>query len=259
MSVSTIFTCIQIWLTIMVNKFCQILNFQGYLMVKLSNSFIKFFGIILIMSLLTACSTLGFGDDEMASENNMEMDNSADAMTQDSTDQMSEPALTPQEELMMQKDEALMAQAMRLAEAERALIALQEQNSALEADLTQARQDANEKQAMLDEQNERQINQAAPEANAMRMTAPDGGYGLHVASFELQESIAPGLAAIERQIPVLTEGRPIKIAMADVRGRTFHRLIIGQFNSQSEAVAECNQAKLLIDFCDVIAFEGEDF
>lgn len=205
---------------------------------------------------LSACSTI---DGIFGGEDENEPAIAASEMPQEDMEPIAEATETPEQEMMRQKDEALMAQAMRLAEAERALIALQEQNNALEADLTEARQEALEKQAMLDEQNERQINQAAPPANVPRMTAPDGGYGLHVASFELQESIAPGLAAIERQIPVLTEGRPIKIAMADVRGRTFHRLIIGQFNSQSEAVAECNQAKLLIDFCDVIAFEGEDF
>lgn len=225
-----------------------------------SISFKKSSCIVLALLMLSACSTLGFGDEEIAGENDMAPENATETMVQDDMEPMPDEVLSPEEELMMQKDDALMAQAMRLAQAEQALIALQEQNSALEADLTQARQEANEKQAMLDEQNERQINQSAPEpTNTMRTTAPDGGYGLHVASFELKESIAPGLASLERQIPVLAEGRPIKIAMADVRGRTFHRLIIGQFNLQSEAVAECNQAKLLIDFCEVIAFEGEDF
>lgn len=220
----------------------------------------KNLSIILALSLLTGCSTLGFGDNEMDVENDMAQENSPETMPQDVMDPMPQTAISADEELMKQKDEALMAQSMRLAQAEQALMALQEQNSALEADLTEAREEANEKQAMLDEQNERQINQMAPEpTNAMRTTAPDGGYGLHVGSYELQESIAPGLAALERQIPVLAEGRPIKIAMANVRGRTFHRLIIGQFNLQSEAIAECNQAKLLIEFCDVIAFEGEDF
>lgn len=225
-----------------------------------SISFKKSSCVVLALLMLSACSTLGFGDEEMADENDMAPENATETMAQDNIEPMPDEVLSPEEELMMQKDDALMAQAMRLAQAEQALIALQEQNSSLEADLTQARQEANEKQAMLDEQNERQINQTAPEpTNTMRTTAPDGGYGLHVASFELKESIAPGLASLERQIPVLAEGRPIKIATADVRGRTFHRLIIGQFNLQSEAVAECNQAKLLIEFCDVIAFEGEDF
>ena len=225
-----------------------------------SISFKKSSCLVLALLMLSACSTLGFGDEEMADENDMAPENATETMAQDNMEPMPDEVLSPEEELMMQKDDALMAQAMRLAQAEQALIAFQEQNSALEADLTQARQEANEKQSMLDEQNERQINQTAPEpTNTMLTTTPDGGYGLHVASFELKESIVPGLASLERQIPVLAEGRPIKIATADVRGRTFHRLIIGQFNLQSEAVAECNQAKLLIEFCDVIAFEGEDF
>ena len=227
-------------------------------MMRPAAALFKNVGFVLAFSLLTACSTLGFGDDDdtQMMDNAMEADNE---MADNEMSAMEEPTPSPEQEMMRQKDEALMAQAMRLAQAERALVALQEQNSALEADLNQARQEAADKQAMLDQQNEMQINQAAPQNNDMRVTAPDGGYGLHVASFEFQESIAPGLAAIERQIPVLTEGRPIKIAMADVRGRTFHRLIIGQFDLQSDAVAECNQAKLLIDFCEVIAFEGRDF
>ncbi|MDG1995824.1 MAG: hypothetical protein P8J14_04970 [Emcibacteraceae bacterium] len=118
------------------------------------------------------------------------------------------------------------------------------------------KKEAADKQMMVTQQNTVEV---APINNETRMTAPDGGYGLHVASYQRRESISPGLAAIGRQVPVLTQGRPVKIADATVRGRTYHRLIIGQFNLQSEAIAECNQAKLLIDFCDVVAFEGEDF
>jgi len=63
----------------------------------------------------------------------------------------------------------------------------------------------------------------------------------------------------QQRIPILTNGRPIKIASARVGGRNFLRLIIGQFVRQSVAAAECQQALLLIDFCEVIAFEGEDY
>lgn len=241
-------------------------------MKMLSTHLSKISSLLLAVMVLSACSTVdGFfggglndpenldGETEQNAEAEMTPDD-MDAMAEEAPEMVVSAAPMSAEEMMNQKDEALMAQAMRLSEAERALMALQEQNSALEFALDTAQMEAEEKQALLDEQNERQINQVAPAAtNAMRATAPDGGYGLHVASFELQESIAPGLAAIERQVPVLTEGRPIKVAMANVRGKTFHRLIIGQFNLQSEAVAECNQAKLLIDFCEVIAFEGQDF
>lgn len=240
-------------------------------MSRLSTNLTKTSGLLLALLVLSGCSTVDnfFGgglndpenlEGEMAQNADGEMASDEMEMISEEEPEIAVEAAQPTtEDIMNEKDDALMAQAMRLAVAEKSLIALQEQNSALEADLNVARMEAEEKQTMLDEQNERQINQAAPQADTMRATAPDGGYGLHVASFELKESIAPGLAAIERQIPVLTEGRPIKVAMATVRGKTFHRLIIGQFNLQSEAVAECSQAKLLMDFCDVIAFEGEDF
>jgi len=76
---------------------------------------------------------------------------------------------------------------------------------------------------------------------------------------QLRASIEPGLSDIQQRIPILTNGRPIKIASARVGGRNFLRLIIGQFVRQSVAAAECQQALLLIDFCEVIAFEGEDY
>ena len=123
-------------------------------------------------------------------------------------------------------------------------------------------EEALEKQAMLEQQMAEPV---APAEGAVvpndgpRASASNGGYGLHVASYELQESVSPGLRNIERRIPVLTNGRPIKIANATVRGRNFLRLIIGQFDRQSDAAAECQQALLLIDFCEVIAFEGEDY
>ena len=138
---------------------------------------------------------------------------------------------------------------------------MQEENSSLKSDLEAARAEASETKKMLDQANESQIAAASENASAdmPRITAPDGGYGLHVASFEQRESIAPGIRAIERQLPVLIQGKPIKIGQATIRGRNYNRLIIGQFDSQSDALAECQQALLLISFCEVVAFSGEDF
>ncbi|MBT6033808.1 MAG: hypothetical protein HOH19_14630, partial [Kordiimonadaceae bacterium] len=126
-------------------------------------------------------------------------------------------------------------------------------------ELQDARIEAEEKQKMLEEQAAAAPVSAPVTTPTARMAAPDGGYGLHLASFLLQESIAPGLANISNRIPVLVEGKPVKIANATVRGQNFMRLIVGQFDMQSEAVAECRQALMLLDFCEVIAFEGEDY
>ncbi|MDA7568896.1 hypothetical protein N8742_04210 [Emcibacteraceae bacterium] len=68
--------------------------------------------------MLSACSTLGFGDEEMADENDMAPENATETMAQDNMEPMPDEVLSPEEELMMQKDDALMAQAMRLAQAE---------------------------------------------------------------------------------------------------------------------------------------------
>ncbi|MBT6330005.1 MAG: hypothetical protein HOJ34_09510 [Kordiimonadaceae bacterium] len=167
-----------------------------------------------------------------------------------------------QEQLDAEKDQALAEQGMRLMDAQNKLTFMQGEISTLNAELNAVRQEALEKQAMLEQQMAEPV---APAEGAVvpndgpRASAPNGGYGLHVASYELQESVSPGLRNIERRIPVLTNGRPIKIANATVRGRNFLRLIIGQFDRQSDAAAECQQALLLIDFCEVIAFEGEDY
>jgi hypothetical protein len=182
-------------------------------------------------------------------------------MTPSSEPELIEPVKTFQttEELMKEKDNALVEQGMRLATAEKELMASNEEKNILQQELEQVKKEVADKQAELDQQNNIQVNNIAPASNAPRAIAPNGGYGLHVASYQRRENIALGLAAIGRQIPVLIEDRPVKVANVTVRGRTYLRLIIGQFNLQSEAIAECNQAKLLIDFCDVVAFEGEDF
>ena len=166
------------------------------------------------------------------------------------------------EELLAEKNQALVEQGMRIATAERELKALAEQNSALKSDLEAAQHEIEEREMLLDQANESQI-AAAAAVNAKegvpRMVAPNGGYGLHLASYELRESIEPGIAALTRQIPVLIEGKPIKISQATIRGRNYNRLIVGQFESQNDAQAECRQALLLVSFCEVVAFEGEDF
>lgn len=204
---------------------------------------------------LSGCSTVGGwfggGEDEMAAEPVME------------APEVTEPAGPTPDELLAQKDQALIEQGMRIANAERELQMLQEENSAIKMELEETRKEAEENQKMLDMANESQVSTAAENAgdnsDMPRVTAPDGGYGLHLASYELRDSIQPGINALTRQIPVLIQGRPIKIAQATVRGRNYNRLVVGQFDSQSDALAECRQALLLISFCEVVAFQGEDF
>lgn len=210
---------------------------------------------VILLLVLSGCSTLGgwFGGDE-----GEEMANTP------GTETPNEPAGPTAEEQLAEKDQALIEQGMRIAAAERQLQAMQEENSALKQELDTARQEAEETQALLEQANESQIaaasqNAASNMASMPRPMAPDGGYGLHLASYELRESIEPGIAALTRQIPVLMEGRPIKLAPATVRGRNFNRLIVGQFDTQADAIAECGQALLLVSYCEVVAFEGEDF
>ena len=207
---------------------------------------------LLAVLILSGCSTVGgwFGGDEeaeMAEEPVMEAPE--------------EPMGPTPEELRAQKDQAIIEQGMRIANAERELQRLAEENSVLKSDLEVAQKDAGEAKMMLEQANESQVATAAENAasNQPRVTAPDGGYGLHLASYELRDSIEPGINAIRRQIPVLIDGRPIKISQATVRGRSFNRLIVGQFDSQADAQAECGQALLLVNFCEVVAFQGEDF
>lgn len=215
----------------------------------------KFSLTFTLILLLSSCSTVGGwfggGEDEMAVEPVME---APEAM---------EPAGPTPDELLAQKDQALIEQGMRIANAERELQMMQEENSSLKMELDETRKEAEDNQKMLDMANESQVSAAAENTAANndmpRMTAPDGGYGLHLASYELRDNIQPGINALTRQIPVLINGRPIKIAQATVRGRNYNRLIVGQFDSQSDAQAECRQALLLISFCEVVAFQGEDF
>lgn len=210
--------------------------------------------------LLSGCSTidnfLGGGLNDPANRENAQNTSMAPEIGVVAAVVASEPAAPTADQLLAEKDQALIDQGMRLAAAERELAAMQEEKSTLQDQLERARTQVEEKQALLDAQNELRVNNATP---TERVITADGGYGLHVASYTQQESIAPGLREINRRIPVLTEGRPIKIASVTVRGRNYYRLIIGQFNSQSEAIAECNQALMLIDFCEVVAFEGQDF
>lgn len=238
-------------------------HYAGFALFK--NAFLKIFIILSLSSCSAIDNFIGGGLNNPSNQDmNEEMMAGAEEpsnsliIDEASAMEASEPSA---EDMLQEKDNALIEQGMRLAAAERELASLKEQNSSLQQELSQARDDAAQKQRMLDQQVERQVNTAtaAPASTQPRVTAGNGGYGLHVASFTRRDSISSGLAAINRQVPVLTEGRPLKIATANVRGRTYYRLIIGQFNLQSEAIAECNQAKLLIDFCDVVAFEGEDF
>ncbi|MCC3859609.1 SPOR domain-containing protein [Pseudemcibacter aquimaris] len=228
-----------------------------------------FLSILLVFS-LSACSTIdNFLGGGLNDPSNLEGETASDMGEGQSNTMLIADETMPAtaeneqsvEEMLQEKDNALIEQGMRIAAAERELANLKEQNSSLQQELNRALDDAAQKQRMLDQQAERQVNtSAATQSSRMQnITAPNGGFGLHVASYSRRDSISSGLAAINRQVPVLTEGRPLKIATATVRGRTYYRLIIGQFNLQSEALAECNQAKLLIDFCDVVAFEGEDF
>ncbi len=215
----------------------------------------KKIAFVITLLCLNGCSTVGgwFGGgegEELAAEPVM--------------DTPTEPVGPTPEELLAEKDQALIEQGMRIAAAENQLRAMQEENSALKQELDAAREETEEIRAMLDQANESQIAAASQNAGANRPsvprpTAPDGGYGLHLASYELRESIEPGIAALTRQIPVLMEGRPVKLAQATVRGRNFNRLIVGQFDSQADAQAECRQALLLVSYCEVVAFEGEDF
>lgn len=215
----------------------------------------KFCSFLIMLLVLSGCSTLGgwFGGDEGEEMANAPV-----------TEAPSDPAEPTGEDLLAEKDQALIEQGMRIATTERQLQAVQEENSALKQELDAARQEAEEARAMLEQANESQIAAASQNAasnmpSVPRPNAPDGGYGLHLASYELRESIEPGIAALTRQIPVLMEGRPIKLAQAAVRGRNFNRLIVGQFDNQADAIAECRQALLLVSFCEVVAFEGEDF
>ena len=134
-------------------------------MKMLSTHLSKISSLLLAVMVLSACSTVdGFFGGGLNDPENLdgETEQNAEAeMTPDDMDAMAEEApemvvlASPMsaEEMMNQKDEALMVQAMRLSEAERALMALQEQNSALEFALDTAQMEAEEKQALLDEQN----------------------------------------------------------------------------------------------------------
>ena len=134
-------------------------------MKMLSTHLSKISSLLLAVMVLSACSTVdGFFGGGLNDTENLdgETEQNAEAeMTPDDMDAMAEEApemvvsASPMsaEEMMNQTDEALLAQAMRLSEAERALIALQEQNSALEFALDTAQMEAEEKQALLDEQN----------------------------------------------------------------------------------------------------------
>ena len=210
--------------------------------------------------ILSGCSTVGawLGDDE---EDTM----ASDEPVMQAPEPVIETGPTA-EEMLAEKDEALIAQGMRIAVAERELQMMQEENSALKQELDSLKQEAEETRAMLEQANESQIAAASEAASANmanmdvdRPTVPDGGFGLHVASYELRDSIAPGIAALTRQNSALMQGRPIKIAQATVRGRNFNRLVIGQFDSRLDAEAECRQALLLISFCEVVDFRGEDY
>ncbi len=225
-------------------------------MIELGIKFSRNIAGLSFVMLLGACSTVdGFLGGGMNDPDNAEVSEDV------SQAEMMAPAEPTAEELLAEKDQALINQGMRIATAERELKSLAEQNSALKSELEAARREVEEREQLLEQANESQIAAASENASANmpRATAPDGGYGLHLASYELRESIEPGIAALTRQISVLIEGKPIKIAQASVRGRNFNRLIVGQFDSQSDAQAECRQALLLVSFCEVVAFEGEDF
>ena len=159
------------------------------------------------------------------------------------------------------KDKALVNQGMRIAATERELQMIQEENSTLKAELNAIKAEADETKAMLEQANESQIAAASEVArsNTPRPKAPNGGYGLHLASYLHTESIEPGLKNLEAKIPVLIEGKPIKIAKATVKGQNYNRLIVGKFDNREDAQGECRQALLLISFCEVVAFEGEDY
>ena len=146
--------------------------------------------------LLGGCSTVGgwFGGGED--------EETAEAPVVEAPEPEAAPGPTP-EEMLAEKDQALIEQGMRIAAAERELQMMQEENSALKQELDVLKTESEETQMMLEQANESQVAAAAENANMNmeRPTAPDGGYGLHLASYELRESIVPGIAAWMVRLP----------------------------------------------------------
>ena len=224
----------------------------------------KFSLLFISAILLSGCSTIdgifGGGMNDPANVEAVRAAEDAEQIPMEERMPM-ERAEPTTEELLAQKDEALIEQGMRLAAAQVNATSMREELSVLQQELEASKLETMQKQEMLDARAEEQV-MADAESSRMdvpREVAPDGGYGLHLASFELQESIEPGLKFLTNRIPVLIEGKPVKLSDVTVRGRNFRRLIIGQFDSQSDAQAECTQALLLVNFCEVVAFAGEDY
>ncbi|MEZ5756725.1 MAG: SPOR domain-containing protein [Emcibacteraceae bacterium] len=231
-------------------------------MQRFKHIIIKFFIPLFLVLILFGCSTIdgflggGMNDPENVAAANAEKENG-----QMATPEPAEPAMPTVEEQLAEKDKALVNQGMRIAATERELQMIQEENSSLKAELNALKAEADETKAMLEQANESQVAAASENArsNAPRPKAPNGGYGLHLASYLHMESIEPGLKNLEAKIPVLIEGKPIKIAKATVKGQNYNRLIVGKFDNRDDAQAECRQALLLISFCEVVAFDGEDY
>ncbi|HPF45361.1 MAG: hypothetical protein KDF58_05970 [Alphaproteobacteria bacterium] len=231
-------------------------------MPRLKQIITKIYMPLFLAAILSGCSTI----DGFLGGGQNDPDNVAAAKAEKESGQMAaaeptEPAMPTVEEQLAEKDKALVNQGMRIAATERELQMIQEENSTLKAELNAIKAEADETKAMLEQANESQIAAASEVArsNTPRPKAPNGGYGLHLASYLHTESIEPGLKNLEAKIPVLIEGKPIKIAKATVKGQNYNRLIVGKFDNREDAQGECRQALLLISFCEVVAFEGEDY
>ncbi|MDG1708538.1 MAG: hypothetical protein P8H03_07235, partial [Emcibacteraceae bacterium] len=131
--------------------------------------------------LLSGCSTIdGFIGGGLNDPTNMETTENANSnvpeMAED--EMVSSFEVTPvetfqsTEDMLKEKDQALISQGMRLAVAEKALMAVQEEKSMLQQELDAAKKATAEKQAMLDQQSNVQ---ALPMSNETRVTAPNGG------------------------------------------------------------------------------------
>jgi hypothetical protein len=81
--------------------------------------------------------------------------------------------------------------------------------------------------------------------------------GIHIATFSFEEDIETGLNAIRRVLPDTIKSKQARAAIVDISGTNYYHLILGPYNSATDASTDCGIIVQNVDFCEVVDFTGE--
>lgn len=85
------------------------------------------------------------------------------------------------------------------------------------------------------------------------------GMAIHLASYELENSIEPGWQEITEELPDYMKSKQVRIYKASVGTKEFFRLLLGPYNTRADARDACTAVSGQLKFCEVVSFRGTIF